>query len=152
MVKEIHSASRVIIATPKAIFRAHLDPEVLVKWRAPAGMEARIAEFHAKTGGGYRMALRYLQDDSAAKSTADSDIVRVRFVELVPDELIVEAAEFESEDPAYAGTMTITTHLSPVTGGTKVSVTASDVPPGISEEDHRQGMESSLKNLALLLE
>ncbi|PJI87210.1 ATPase [Sphingomonas koreensis] len=152
MVKEIHSASRVIVATPRAIFRAHLDPEVLVKWRAPAGTEVRIADFLAKTGGGYRMELRYPDDDSAAKSTTDRDIVRVRFVELVPDELIVEAAEFKSVDPDYAGVITITTQLSLVTGGTKVSVTASVVPRGICEKDHREGIESSLKNLALLVE
>lgn len=152
MSRETHSASRVIIATPRAIFRAHLDPEVLTKWRAPSGMEARLSGFRAKAGGGYRMTLRYLDDSGHGKSTADSDVVRVRFVELLPDELIVEAVEFESDDPAFAGVMTITTRLMPVTDGTKISVTAQNVPSGISEEDHRQGMDSSLRNLALLLE
>ncbi len=152
MNKETHTASRVIVATPRAIFRAHIDPEVLIKWRAPAGMTARLTEFSARAGGGYRMELRYPQGTGRGKSTADSDIVRVRFVELEPDELIVEAAEFESDDAANSGTMTITTRLTPINGGTKVTVTATDVPVGISEDDHRKGMESSLKNLALLLE
>lgn len=82
-----------------------------------------------------------------SKSTADSDIVRVRFVDLVPDDLIVEAAEFESDDSANAAVMTITTRLAPVSDGTKVVV-----PSAISAEDHRLGMESRLRNLALLLE
>ena len=152
MIKETHSASRIIIATPRAIFRAHIDPEVLVKWRPPAGMEGRLIEFGTKVGSGYRMELRYLVDSGRGKTSSDSDVVRVRFVELVPDEKIVEAVEFESDDPKNAGTMTITTLLTPVTGGTKVSLTAENAPSGISEADHRAGMESSLKNLALLVE
>ncbi|MGS1016138.1 SRPBCC domain-containing protein [Allosphingosinicella humi] len=152
MTKETHSVSRIVIATPHAVFRAHVDSEVLVKWRPPPGMEGRLTEFRAKLGSGYRMELRYLDESGRGKTSADSDVVRVRFVELVPDEKIVEAVEFESDDPANAGTMTITTLLTPVTGGTKVSVTAENVPSGISEVDHRAGMESSLKNLALLVE
>ena len=152
MTDEIHSASRIILATPRAIFRAHVDPEVLVKWRAPAGMSARLTEFDARQGGGYRMELRYMDGAGRGKSTPDSDIVRVRFVELAPDDLIVEAAEFEGDDPVYAGVMTIMTRLTPVSGGTKVVVSAEDVPASISAADHRQGMESSLRNLALLLE
>lgn len=152
MTKEIHSASRTILATARAIFRAHVDPEVLVKWRAPAGMSGRLTEFDARPGGGYRMELRYTDGAGRGKSTADSDIVRVRFVDLIPDDLIVEAAEFESDDPANTGVMTITTRLTPVSRGTKVVVTAQDVPVSISAGDHRKGMESSLRNLALLLE
>ncbi|WP_374652064.1 SRPBCC domain-containing protein [Rhizorhabdus sp.] len=152
MSTEIHSASRIIIATPRAIFRAHIDPEVLFKWRPPKGMQARLHEFSARPGGGYRMELTYADGGGKGKSTANSDIVRVRFAELIPDDKIVEEAVFESDEPANAGTMTITTTLAPVTGGTKVTVTAENVPAGISEKDHRKGMESSLRNLALLLE
>jgi uncharacterized protein YndB with AHSA1/START domain len=148
-----HSASRIIIATPRAVFRAFVDPEVVAKWRPPAGLTARIFDFDPRTGGGYRMAFVY--DDAAGhpgKSTADSDVFRGRFVELVPDERIVEAVEFESADPAFSGTMTMTTTLSPVTGGTKVTFAATEVPAGISDADHKAGMESTLKNLANLLE
>ncbi|WP_317153894.1 SRPBCC domain-containing protein [Sphingopyxis indica] len=64
---------------------------------------------------------------------------------------MVEAISFESNDPDFAGTMTLTMTLRPVTGGTKVSFLAENVPPCIKLEDHREGMESSLKNLANLL-
>ena len=37
-------------------------------------------------------------------------------------------------------------------GGTAVEVVAENVPAGISTEDHRVGMESSLANLARLVE
>lgn len=152
MNNETHIASRVILAPPRAIFRAHVDPDALVKWRAPAGMQARVSDFAARVGGGYRMELRYADEAGPGKSTANSDIVQVRFVELAPDDLIVETATFQSVNPAFAGTMTITTQLTPVSDGTKVTVAAENVPPGISEEDHLKGIDSSLKNLALLLE
>lgn len=148
-----HSASRIIIATPRAIFRAFLDAEVLVKWRAPAGMTARLHAFDPREGGGYRMELVYADPTCAMpKSSATSDIVRARFLELLPDQRLVEAVEFEGTDPAFEGRMTLTTTLTPVNGGTKVMIVADDVPAGIDEADHRAGMESSLKNLAGLLE
>ena len=56
--------------------------------------------------------------------------------------------EFESDDPAYSGTMTMAWSLDPVEGGTRVEVRAEDVPPGISAEDHAAGLASSLRNLA----
>ena len=63
-----------------------------------------------------------------------------------------QAFAFESDDPALAGTMTMTWELTPAVGGTAVEVVAENVPAGISKEDHRVGMESSLANLALLVE
>ncbi|QJR02892.1 ATPase [Sphingobium yanoikuyae] len=148
-----HSAARTILASPRAIYRAFLDPETVGSWRPPKGMSAKIFHFDPRTGGGYRMAFIY--DDAETgkgKSTADADIFEGRFVELVPEEKIVEAVTFESADPAFGGTMTITTRLTPVRDGTKVTFVAENVPAGISEADHKAGMESTLKNLANLLE
>lgn len=148
-----HAASRTIIATPRAIFRALIDPDSMACWRAPTGMTLRIMVFEPRPGGRYRLALCY-DDPSAApgKSTADSDIVDGQFVELIAEERIIEDVTFESDHPAFAGTMRITTSLAPVAGGTKVTIVTENVPPGISEEDHRVGMQSTLKNLANFLE
>ena len=86
------------------------------------------------------------------KSTEDTDIVEGRFLELIPNEKIVEAVEFESADPAFAGTMMVTAVLTAVANGTKVTLTADNVPPGISEAEHRAGMDSTLKSLANFIE
>jgi uncharacterized protein YndB with AHSA1/START domain len=148
-----HSASRIIIASPRAIFRALIDPESILCWRPPNGMSAKIFTFNARRGGHYRMAFIYSDPDHAQPKSSDAaDIFQGTFVELIPDEKIVEAVEFESEDPKYQGTMTITTTLVPVQGGTKVSFLAENVPPGISEADHKAGMDSTLKKLANFLE
>lgn len=148
-----HSAARTILASPRAIYRAFLDPETVVSWRPPKGMTAKIFHFDPRPGGGYRMAFIYDDTEAAeGKSGADADIFEGRFVELVPEEKIVESVTFESDDPAFGGTMTITTRLMPVRDGTKVTFVAENVPPGISEADHKAGMDSTLKNLANLLE
>lgn len=148
-----HTASRIVLAPPRAVFRAFVDPEALVNWRAPAGMTARVERFDPRPDGGYRIILTY-EDASGAfgKTDAATDVVDVHFVEIDPHERIVEAVTFESSDPAFGGTMTLTTTMVAVTGGTKVTFIATDVPSGISEDDHRQGMKSALKNLANLLD
>jgi len=86
------------------------------------------------------------------KSEPDRDIVHGRFVELVPFEQIVEDVQFVGPDPSYAGTMRVTTILSPVAGGTKVVISCENVPVGIKEADHAEGLASTLKNLALFIE
>ena len=145
--------SRVIAAPPSSVYDALVDPDALVSWLPPEGMTGRLERFDLRPGGSYRMVLTY--DDpstAAAKSTADSDVVDVRFVDIVPGERVVQAVDFESDDPAFAGTMTMTWQVVPVNGGTRVDVTAEDVPPGISAEDHAAGIASSLANLAAYLE
>ena len=153
MTVQTHSASRTILATPRAIFRAFVDREVVPKWRAPANMDARLLAFDPRVGGGYRMELIYRDPaNSDPKSTETSDIVEASFDELLPDEKIVETVRFETDDPRFAGALTLTTTMKSVAGGTKVTFLAVDVPSGISEADHLAGMESALKNLANLLE
>ena len=83
------------------------------------------------------MVLTYLDvTDSPGKSGGDSDVVDVRFVDVVPGERIVQAVVFDSEDPAFAGTMTMTWSVAEVDGGTRVVIVAEDVPPGIAADDH----------------
>jgi hypothetical protein len=65
---------------------------------------------------------------------------------------VVQAVEFVSDDPSYAGTMTMTWAITAVDTGTRVEIRADDVPDGISAEDHAAGLASSLANLAAYLE
>lgn len=145
-------ASRVIAAPLESVWAAFVDPGALVAWLPPGGMIGRFERFDARRGGSYRMVLTY-SDVSAApgKATADSDIVEGRFVEIVPDERVVQAVEFVSDDPAYAGTMIMTWEVTAADAGTRVTIVAEDVPDGISAQDHAAGLDSSLTNLAAYL-
>jgi uncharacterized protein YndB with AHSA1/START domain len=148
------SATRVIAAPPEAIYRAFLDPEAWVKWLPPEGMTGRIYQFEPRPGGSYRMALTYRKVDPATrgKTSEGTDMVLGRFLELVPDKQVVHLVTFDSGDPIFAGEMKMRWHLSPLPGGTKVTITCENVPPGIRQEDHDAGLQSTLKNLAKFVE
>lgn len=147
------TASRVIAAARERVYAALVDPEALTAWLPPAGMNGRFERFDPFPGGSYRLVLTY-EDASASpgKATAESDIVEARFLDIVPGVRVVQAVDFVSDDSAYGGTMTMTWEATAVEGGTRVDITATDVPDGISEEDHATGLASSLANLAGYLE
>ncbi|MEU6661911.1 SRPBCC family protein [Streptomyces sp. NPDC046821] len=146
-------ASRVIDAPPAAVYEALLDRESVEAWLPPDGMHGRIERWDPRPGGGFRMVLTYLDPaGSPGKSSDATDVVEVGFAELVPSERVVQRGVFESDDPAYAGTMTMTWQLTAAGAGTAVTVTATDVPPGIDRADHEAGIASSLANLASYVE
>jgi uncharacterized protein YndB with AHSA1/START domain len=145
--------SRVIAAPPGRVWAALVDPEALLAWLPPGEMTGRFERFEARPGGSYRMVLIYPDASGApGKATADSDIVEARFVDIVPGERVVQAVDFVSDDPANAGTMTMTWEVIAVDAGTRVDIVAEDVPDGISAADHAAGLASSLAKLAAYLE
>lgn len=147
------TASRLIAAPPANVYAAFVDPGALVAWLPPGGMSGRFERFDARPGGSYRLVLTYADaSDAPGKATADSDIVEARFVDVVPDERVVQAVDFVSDDPAFAGTMTMTWSVNAVDDGSRVEFRADDVPDGISAEDHAAGLTSSLANLAAYVE
>lgn len=147
------TAFRVVTAPHDRVYAALVDPGALTVWLPPEGMSGRFERFDAKPGGSYRLVLTYA-DASAApgKTTADTDVVEAHFADLTPGVRVVQAVDFVSDDPAQAGTMTMTWELTPVADGTRVEFRADDVPAGISAEDHAAGLASSLANLAAYLE
>lgn len=145
-------ASRVIEAPPAAVYAAFTEPEALVSWLPPDGMSAVFEHFDPPPDGSYRLVLTYTDPSgSPGKATADSDVIEARFVDAVPGRKVVQEIDFLSDDPAFAGTMTMTWEATPVDGGTRVDLVAVGVPTGISPEDHVAGMAASLANLARFL-
>ncbi|MBO0728671.1 MAG: SRPBCC family protein [Acidimicrobiaceae bacterium] len=144
---------RLVAAPPDRVFDAFIDPDALTAWLPPGGMHGSFERFDVRPGGSYRMILTY-DDASTApgKATADSDVVEARFVDIVPGVRVVQAVDFVSDDPAYAGTMTMTWEVTAVDEGTRVDIRAEDVPDGISAEDHTAGLASSLAKLAAYVE
>jgi uncharacterized protein YndB with AHSA1/START domain len=142
----------VISAELERVFDALVDRAALETWLPPVGMTGRFERFDPVPGGSYRLILTYVDPAGAgAKSSADSDIVEARFVDIVRNNRVIQAVEFVSDDPAYAGAMTMTWAVHATDEGTLVEFTADDVPTGISAEDHSAGMTSSLENLASYL-
>jgi uncharacterized protein YndB with AHSA1/START domain len=117
--------TRHINAPAAAVYRALLDPRAVAKWKVPGG-----------TG----------------KTTAHTDTYHGRFVTLVPNEQIVEVDEFETDDPALGGKMTITITLRAADGGTDLLAVHEGLPPGVSPADNETGWQMALAKLAALVE
>jgi uncharacterized protein YndB with AHSA1/START domain len=146
-------ASRLVDAPIGRVFDALVDRAALETWLPPGGMTGRFEAFDPRPGGSYRLVLTYPDQDTAhAKSSDDSDIVEVRHLEIVPNDRVVQAVDFVSDAPEYAGTMTMTWSVREDAGGTRVDILAEDVPDGISADDHATGLASSLDNLARFVE
>ena len=146
--------SKIIKASRKAIYQACLDPDALASWRVPDTMKAQVHVFDAREGGTFRISLTYRDrtHPPGGKTSEDTDTFQGRFVEIVPDEKIVEVIEFESDDPSYGGEMTITTSLADAEDGTEITILCQDIPPGIRLEDNETGCRQSLQKLAAFVE
>jgi uncharacterized protein YndB with AHSA1/START domain len=80
------------------------------------------------------------------------DTFHGRFVELVPNTKVVQGVEFESDDPAMQGEMTITYLLADADGGgTVVTGVHENLPPGVSPADNALGWSISMDKLAALV-
>ena len=146
-------ASRVVDAPVGRVFDALVQREALETWLPPGDMTARFETFDPRPGGSYRLVLTYADPNAPqAKSSEGSDIVDARYVDIVPDERVVQAVDFDADAPEFAGTMTMTWAVFEEAGGTRVDIVAEDVPDGISAEDHAAGLASSLENLARFVE
>ena len=144
-------ASTHVDASPTEVYRVLLDPDAISRWRVPDGMTAQVHEFDPREGGRFRISLTYDSPTNTGKTSAQTDTYRGVFVRLVPDRLVVEVSEFETDDPALAGEMTMTTSLTPSGGSTEVEIVHEGVPDAVPRADNAAGMRMALTNLDRLL-
>ena len=141
-----------IRAPRPAVYRALLDPRAIARWRVPDGMTCRIHEFDPREGGAVRVSLTYDEPVGTGKTTVHTDTYHGRFVKLVPNEQVVEVDEFETDDPALRGAMTITITLADANGGTDLVAVHEGLPSSVSAADNETGWRMSLAKLAALVE
>jgi uncharacterized protein YndB with AHSA1/START domain len=80
-------------APPEKVFRAHTDPDLVVRWLGPHGMEMRIDHYDCRTGGAYRYVHSMDGEDYGFHGS---------FHEVRPAELIVQTFAFEGEPDGVA--------------------------------------------------
>jgi uncharacterized protein YndB with AHSA1/START domain len=80
-------------APPEKVFRAHVDPDLVVQWLGPRDLDMTIDHFECRTGGSYR----YLH------TRGDEEYgFRGCFHDVRPGELIVQTFTFEGMPDAVA--------------------------------------------------
>src|SRR5215213_4742612 len=97
-----------IHASRRRVYQALLDPVAVRQWMVPDGMTSEVHTFEAREGGAFRISLTYDAPTDTGKTTAQTDTHHGRFVSLIPDERVVQAVEFETDDPTMKGEMIIT--------------------------------------------
>lgn len=141
------------IKAPRAdVYRALLDAEAIARWKVPDGMTCHVHAFEARQGGSFRISLTYDAPTGRGKTTAHVDTYHGHFIELVPDEKVVEVDEFETEDPGLRGPMTITVTLADENGGTRLVAIHEGLPDDVRPADNEMGWRMALEKLAALVE
>ncbi|MGY1739676.1 MULTISPECIES: SRPBCC domain-containing protein [unclassified Blastococcus] len=135
-------------APPDAVYRALTEPDLIAGWRFPEGMTSTVERLG---GGVFRVSLAYDDPQTPGKSGGHTDTYRARFTRLVPGELVVEVDEFETDDPALRGEMTMTITLRRAGGGTDLTAVHEGVPDGVPPEQNEAGWRMALDRLAALL-
>ncbi|RKH41187.1 SRPBCC family protein [Corallococcus llansteffanensis] len=141
------------VNAPRArVYRALLDARAIATWKVPEGMTSHVHAFDAREGGAFRISLTYDAPTATGKTTAHTDTYHGHFAKLVADEQVVEVTEFETEDPALQGEMTITVTLVDADGGTDVIAVHDGLPSGVPSADNEEGWRMSLAKLAAFVE
>jgi uncharacterized protein YndB with AHSA1/START domain len=74
-------------APPAKVFRAHTDPELLVQWLGPRGLQMKVDHYDCRTGGSYRYV--HVGDDGVEHGFHGC------FHDVRPSELIVQTFTYE---------------------------------------------------------
>lgn len=120
------SISRTISATPKAVYEAWLDPATITRFMA-GGADQRVTEARTdpRVGGDFRIVM-----------TSDKEIVHQGiYRDLVPHSLI----RFTWESPYSPADSEVTIRLTPVDGGTEVSLTQVKFLSEGARDGHKAG-------------
>jgi uncharacterized protein YndB with AHSA1/START domain len=145
-------AHRHFTASRASVYHALTHADAIAQWKFPAEMTCTVHSFDGREGGTFRVSLTYDAPDRAGKSGGRTDTYHGRFERLVPDELVVEVDEFESDDPALRGEMTLTITLTDADGGTDLDAVHAGLPDTVPAADNEAGWDQSLARLAALVE
>ena len=120
-------------APPAKLFRAHTDPELVVRWLGPRGMEMRIDHYDCRTGGSYR----HVHSDANGEYG-----FRGTFHEVRPDELIVQTFTFEGMPDGVALEKLVFADL----GNGRTRLTATSLVDSFADRDAfiASGMETGV--------
>jgi uncharacterized protein YndB with AHSA1/START domain len=121
-------------APPEKVFRAHTDPDLVVQWNGPNGMEARIDHYDCRTGGSYRYV--HTQD-------GEEYAFHGCFHEVRPNEVIVQTFTYEGMPDGVALERLVLEDL----GGGRTRLTATSLVDSFEGRDGflASGMEVGVR-------
>ncbi|WP_165865729.1 SRPBCC family protein [Vallicoccus soli] len=121
-------------APPAKVFRAHTDPELLVRWLGPRDLTMTVEHYDCRTGGSYR----YLHTRDGEEYGFHGSFHEVR-----PDSLIVQTFTFEGWPDGVALERLVLEDL----GDGRTRLTATSLVDSFESRDAflASGMESGVR-------
>jgi uncharacterized protein YndB with AHSA1/START domain len=141
----VSTTSRLIKAPRRDVYHIIEDIHTLATCLQPHNTTSRILDFDADSQT-LRMEITHAP---GADGTRRFHLTKT---EAHPNKAVVYSSEFETEDDTLAGEMKLHFLLEDAPGGTEVTVRHEGLPERISVEDNEAGTQSSLENVARLLE
>ena len=136
--------SREFDAPPAKVFRAHTDPDLVVQWLGPRGIEMHMDHYDCRTGGSYR----YVH-----VSDGNEYGFRGCFHEVRPSEVIVQTFTFEGQPDGVALERLVLEDLGD--GRTRLTATSLvesfEARDGILASGMEEGLRQSYERLDELL-
>lgn len=121
-------------APPEKVFRAHTDPDLVVQWLGPRGLEMTVDSWDCRTGGSYR----YVHSRDG-----ESYGFHGCFHEVRPSELIVQTFTFEGMPDGVALEKLVLEDL----GDGRTRLTATSLVDSFEDRDAflASGMETGVR-------
>lgn len=133
---ELH-VTRLIKASPQAVWDAWTKPELLQKWSCPVPGGLTEAEIDLRVGGRFRMKM----DVEGGPFTAFGT-----YTEITPPTRIAYTWDWEEAVHAVGDTL-VTVEFTPKGDRTEVSIRHSGLPTAESRDGHKEGWSGCFANL-----
>jgi len=114
-------------------------------------MSMTIHEFDGREGGRFRTSLTEGSPLETGKTSTHTDTYDGRFINLLPNEQVIEGVPFDTADQSLEGEMTITFTLSDKEDATEILTVHENLPAGLSAVDNETRWLLSLSKLAALV-
>lgn len=121
-------------APPAAVFRAHVDPDLVAQWMGPSRLRTRIEHWDARSGGSWSY--------TSLGEPGEEYGFRGCFHEVRPDELIVQTFSFDGAPDSISLERLVLTELP----GGRTRLTATSLVESFEARDAfvASGMESGV--------
>jgi uncharacterized protein YndB with AHSA1/START domain len=135
---------RVFKASPERVFRAWTDPQILVKWWGPEGLNTPDFNMDVRSGGAWRTVM--------ASPKGDKHIVSGVYREITPPTRLVMTWGWEQDDGSRGHETVVELTFEPAPdGNTKMTLVQAEFESVEQRDSHNMGWDSSFKDLERML-
>jgi uncharacterized protein YndB with AHSA1/START domain len=130
------------------VYEAWTNPETMMKWMGPAGMQCPNAQLDVRAGGSYRIDMLNPSEAAAAKGTTHVSATG-KYTKVIPEELL-QFTWIPSMNPGEHSLVTVS--FKDAEGGTELTLVHENFLTDTSRDGHNNGWAGSIDKLTALLQ